>query len=171
MFMHDIDKPSAENWAEEFRTVSCTFQDPTPLPSWVANEEYAGRLGYIICTEDRIIPQERQVAMAREAGCRVEEFPGSHLAPFLGNTTLAAQMITKFADQFAQDERVARTLEPQTEKVRCENLIDEMARCLWDTADSELNSVNLDDLDVDESNIDNLGFVDPYPPMVAGLDF
>ena len=92
------------------------FHEPAPEPIWAASDEYKGRLAYITCREDCMIPYRRQLEMERATACRVLEAPGSHLGLYLLDPKATANKITDFARQFVKEEVGNRPAGPQTLK-------------------------------------------------------
>ena len=77
------------------------FKSPSPKPAW-ADSAFAGRLAYIVCTEDQAIPKIGQQIMMQLTGqqWKVKELVGSHNAPFLLKEQEAAQMVEDFITSF-----------------------------------------------------------------------
>ena len=77
------------------------FKSPAPKPAW-SDTGFDGRLAYLVCTEDRAIPEFAQRAMMEGIGKKwiVQELEGSHSAPFLSKIEEAVQALQGFVRNF-----------------------------------------------------------------------
>ena len=98
--MMDVEIAESLTW----RYVPHGFNEPAPEPIWAASDENKGRLAYISCREDVLIPKDRQVEMARAAGCRVLETYENRVTLLHAKVDNANDKITNFARQFVKEE-------------------------------------------------------------------
>lgn len=77
------------------------FKSPARKPAW-SDAGFDGRLAYLVCTEDRAIPQFAQHAMMQGIGKSwiVQELEGSHSAPFLSKIREAVEALEGFVRSF-----------------------------------------------------------------------
>ncbi|KAJ5286739.1 hypothetical protein N7478_002425 [Penicillium angulare] len=102
-FAADVDPALARSLEADIKPHSTlAFTSPQPHPAW-ADEEFRGRLGFIVTTEDRAVPKEAQYGMmaATQQQWIIKEIDSSHCAPFISrieDTVKATQeIITKLA--------------------------------------------------------------------------
>ncbi|KAJ5210070.1 hypothetical protein N7491_009882 [Penicillium cf. griseofulvum] len=77
------------------------FTSTQPHPAW-ADQEFEGRLGFIVTTEDAAVPKEAQTGMmaATQKAWIVKEIASSHCAPFLNRIGETVGLIREIIDQF-----------------------------------------------------------------------
>ncbi|KXG52195.1 uncharacterized protein PGRI_084790 [Penicillium griseofulvum] len=77
------------------------FTSTQPHPAW-ADQEFEGRLGFIVTTEDAAVPKEAQTGMmaATQKAWIVKEIASSHCAPFINRINETVGLIREIIDQF-----------------------------------------------------------------------
>ena len=104
VFLADIASAVAqENVSQLLPHALLAFKSPAPVPAW-SRPGFEDRLAYLICTEDRAIPQVAQEAMMQGSGQRwtVKEFKGSHCAPFMSRVGEALEALESFVQTFLE---------------------------------------------------------------------
>ncbi|OAA72458.1 hypothetical protein ISF_01531 [Cordyceps fumosorosea ARSEF 2679] len=113
MFFPPDTSPEDTDWAvPQLRPQSMAANKGiVPPQAWQEDaEHYAGRLGYVACTEDRAVPFEDQKAMIAGAGGAekwiVRELKGSGHSPFFSRPQEVASVLHGIVEQFQKEQEV-----------------------------------------------------------------
>jgi pimeloyl-ACP methyl ester carboxylesterase len=92
-FAADVDRDTADVMAATQRPWSgAGFYEPSGPPAWKTIPCW-----YLLCTEDRAIPESTQRFMAERANARIQEVPASHVS-MVSQPEAATQLILRAAE-------------------------------------------------------------------------
>lgn len=83
---------------------SLPFNSPQPHPAW-ADEEFQGRLAFIVTANDRAVPKEAQYGMmaATEKKWIAKEIASSHCGPFLEHKKETVKLIQEILGELSKE--------------------------------------------------------------------